>query len=389
MYTYSFQLFCSLDLNKRKRLDTYVRDHLESLKGQLCISIAEAKKSKEHGQVEENAVAPIEIGQPLDRNQYELRKSQRMRGRKNRSKSSILNPLDQMNAVVPIFPNGCDNLTEGKKLIELIHTCGLDSILSVLSCLYFDYEAFRDFVDQHTWSDLSRLLQLMYQQRRIEHGHEQIRYDILKKMLTNTSFVKETDGLVHMNAGTTLNFMYTRLFSNSNDFIGSKTETANCSMCGFQSEVTCSHININLNDFDFQNVESSLEANSNRQCRNCTNNIPTINIAYKSVVTIDTEQIHFGGADIFSCKIDDITKTMVLNETEYDLYGVIQHESDPEHFIAHVKRKSNDWVTYDDLVGREHECDKKKEISIHMLFYKKKHFGKYIRLMKILFFPSY
>lgn len=104
-------------------------------------------------------------------------------------------------------------------------------------------------------------------------------------------------------------------------------------------------------------------------------NIPTINIEYSSVVVIDTEQIHFGGDDIFSSKIDDISKTIVLNETEYDLFGVIQHESNPQHFIAHVKRQSNSWITYDDLVGREYNCNISQDISIHMIFYKKKIIG--------------
>lgn len=185
-----FSIFFQIDLNNRKRADTFVRDHLESLKGQLCISIADAKKSREIGHEEENAVAPIEIVQSMDSSQYETRRSQRVMGRKNRSKSSILNPLNQSNAVVPIFPNGCDNLSEKGKLIELINTCGLDSVLSVFCCLYFDYEGFRSFVDHNIWSDLSRLLQLLYQQGRIEHGLEQIRYDILKKMLANTSFLK-------------------------------------------------------------------------------------------------------------------------------------------------------------------------------------------------------
>lgn len=356
-------------------MDIFVRDHLESLKGQLCISIADAKKSKEIGHEEENAVAPIEMVQSMDSNQYETRKSQRVMGRKNRSKSSILNPLNQLNAVVPIFPNGCDNLSADGKLMELINTCGFDSILSVFCCLYFDHEEYRRFVDQNIWSDLSRLLQLMYQQRRIEHGLEQIRYDILKKMLANTSFLKETDNLIHIDAGTTLHYMFTRLFSNNNKFIGSKTETATCVKCGFQNEVACSHININLNDFDFQNVGNSIEANKNRQCRNCMKNIPTIDIEYNSIVVIDTEQIHFGGEDIFSSKIDDITKSIVLNEAEYELFGVIQHESDPEHFIAHVKRQSKDWMTYDDLVGREYNCNVNEEISIHMIFYKQKNFG--------------
>lgn len=371
---YNFSISFQSDLDRRQRLDMYVCDHLEALKGQLCISIAQAKKSKELGATEEIAVTPIEVGQSIDN--YEARKSQRAKERQSRSRSSILNPLNSTNTIVPIFPNGCDNLSEQKLIIELINTCGFDSIVSMFCCLYFDYESYRNIVDQEISSQFSRLLQLIYQQRRIEQAHEQIRYEILKRMLTKTSFLEETSNLIHINAGTTLNFMYTRVFINGNKFIGSKTETSKCMSCGSQREIMCSHINIILDEFDFRNVEKGIEANNNRQCTNCMQDIPAIEIKYNTVVAIDTEQTHFGGENIFSCKIDDITKTICLNEVEYELCGVIEHQPNPEHFISHVKRQSNEWLTYDDLVGRQYGTNVKDEIFVHMLFYKRKQFGK-------------
>lgn len=345
-----------------------------------------SKKTVDIGLPEPDAVAPIEIVQTMDRDSYETRKSQRQIERKRRSKSSILNPLNYMNTGVPIFPNGSDNLSEKKRMIEIINTCGFDSIMSIFSCLYFDYDAFRSMVDKNVSSELSHLLQLMYQQQRIEQSLEQIRYKMLKTILANTSFLAETSNLIHINAGTTLNYMFTRIFSNGNDFIASKTEMAKCMSCGHQSKTICCQINVILDDFDLQHVENSIEANSNRQCRNCTNNISKIDIEYNAIVAIDTEQIHYGSENIYLCRIDDITKTIRLNQMEYELFGVIEHQSNPQHFISHVKRQSNEWFTYDDLVGRQFDCNVKDVIAVHMIFYKKKPFGK---RKHILYFKLY
>lgn len=198
-------------------MDTFVRDHLDTIKGQLCISIANAKKSKEIGLEQQNVVAPIEISRSSNDKTYETRKSQRQLDRKNRSKSSILNPLNYMNVDVPILPNGSDNLGEKRQMIEVINTCGFDSIVSVYACVYFDYEAFQNIVDRSISSDFARLIQLMYQQRRIVQGHEQIRYDILKLILTNTSFLVQRDDIIHINAQTALNYMFSRICNNGDD----------------------------------------------------------------------------------------------------------------------------------------------------------------------------
>lgn len=67
-----------------------------------------------------------------------------------------------------------------------------------------------------------------------------------------------------------------------------------------------------------------------------------------------------------------------FNEIEYEVLGVIEYEPLKEHFIAHVQRASNSWNTYDNLIGRQFECDKEKKIIINMIFYRKTEIGKII-----------
>lgn len=354
-------------------MDTFIRDHLGVIKGQLCISIANAKKSKEIGQSEQSAVAPIEINRSSNDENYEKRRSQRQIDRKNRSKFPILNPLNYANADVPILPNGSDNLGERRQMIEVINTCGFDSIASVFACLYFDHKAFQNIVDQSISSDFARLIQLMYQQRRIVEAHERLRYEILKSILKNTSCLVESGNLIHIDAQTAISYMFTRLCNNGNGFIASKTEMATCESCGHQSEVNCSYIN--ADNFDIRNLQENIEQITDRQCRNCLKIISSIHIEYNAIVAIETEQVHCGENGSNRYTIDEITKTIRMNQEGYELIGIIEHQTNQQHFVAHVKRHSNKWFTYDDIIGKEFECSVENPIAVHMIFYKKKHMG--------------
>lgn len=361
-------------------MDIFVKNHLDALKGQLCVSIAKAIKHKQTSSADKDTVTPIGIihsnDDPerieLDRSQ---RQSQRLLLSRNRNNASILNPLYQANAGIPIFPNGSDDLKEKRKMVELINTCSFDSIVSVYACLYFDYDGFRNITDQNVLSDFSHLLQLMHQQRCIDKSLEQIRYKILKTIFTNTSFLTETSRLIHISCKTTMNFMHSRLCSYGNEFIASQTENMGCASCGQKNEIHCNQINVNLDTFNLRDVQNSIETQSDRQCRNCLRLLTRIDIEYNAIVAIDTEQIHFGHQNI-RYAIDDVSRTIRLNEEDYEFFAAIEYQSDLEHYVAHIKRRSDQWYTYDDLVGRHFACDTKKDISIYMIFFKKKEIGK-------------
>lgn len=103
-------------------------------------------------------------------------------------------------------------------------------------------------------------------------------------------------------------------------------------------------------------------------------------VEYSPIVAIDTEQIHCGESEKNLHKIDEITKTIRLDQEEYELFGIIEHQTSPQHFVPHIKRKSNKWLTYDDIVGRQFECSVENPIAIQMIFYKKKNIGTQINI---------
>lgn len=368
-------------MNNRVRADVFVRDHFETLKGQMLLSVAKYTKSQELQKLSQNTHenSPINVVRSDCHKSNTVSQSQ-TKHNKNRSQSSILNPLNSQRFIksVPVLRNGSHTLLDNRKLVELNNTCSFDSIISIYACLYFEYQELRDYIDKNYSSDFSNLIQLLYQQNSFDQAAETVRYKMLKKIFARTQSLVESNTFIHINAKASISHMISRICSNKNELVASKEETVNCLSCGQKKTTFCSHLNVDLNIYDLCDVQNSIEENGERTCRNCSNVIHSTKIqnTFTSVVAIDTKEID-SGVHHRRYAINNISKYINLNGTEYELIGAIEHQPISEHFVAHIKRASNEWFTFDNMVGRTFECDVGIEIIIHMIFYKKTEISKY------------
>lgn len=71
--------------------------------------------------------------------------------------------------------------------------------------------------------------------------------------------------------------------------------------------------------------------------------------------------------------ICDIQDSIILQNLQFDLFGVIEFIPALKHFVAYVKRKNELWEKFDDLQNKTvTRVDPAKEnVNPFMLFYKK------------------
>lgn len=133
-------------------------------------------------------------------------------------------------------------------------------------------------------------------------------------------------------------------------------------------------VNYNIEDFDFKNVQASIVEERTRVCGTCLKKTMAIVDKFHDIVKIDCESLNEQNDQT---SINDIQNEIILNGDGYELFASIEYDPEIKHFIPHIKRKSNNWETYDDLVRMKTNTNVNEERFIFMLFYKKKSNGVY------------
>lgn len=357
------------------RADFFVKNHIEAVESQLTLafskSIKQNKDKNENENEKKNQKAPIKNRRKTDIISH--KKEPTMQS-KDRNKSSILNPQPRthINQHVPLLPNGSE-LQRRNKSIVLTNTCGFDSIASIYGAMYIDDSIIRSVIDNSS-SKFAAFIKLLFQQKKIP-TIEYARYEFMKEIFPDQNAVKELSDLTSFNCATGISDLFSSMCMNNADVLSSRKRMAKCSKCGDQQLSELPFVNYDIANFDFKNVQQSIVAEKDRVCNACLKKPVAIEDEFNEMVVIDCELLSKSN-ELTSIK--DIQNQINLKGDEYELFATIEYDPQLKHFIPHIKRKSNDWETHDDLSHMKSDTDINEEMFIFMLFYKKKSNGMYL-----------
>lgn len=169
------------------------------------------------------------------------------------------------------------------------------------------------------------------------------------------------------------------------DILASRQRMEVCSTCEFQASSESPFVNNSMEDFHFKNVQQSLKPENTRVCGTCLKKTLEIDDRFHEIAVISCEDLDKQN-DL--TLINDIKNEIDLKGEKYELFAAIQYDPQLKHFIPHIKRKSNNWETYDDLNRTKTNTYLDEEMLIFMLFYGRKSNGMYaVVLMHVLLFP--
>lgn len=367
-----------IDLNKRTRVDLFVADHIDSLDSQLTSAVSKAIKRHENDEA-----ASIDESQRIkvrQTNSNEMNiSSQGMRSQKtnkDRNKNSILDPhmRSHINHHVPLLPNGSE-LQRRNKSFVLTDTCAYDSITSIYGTIYMDYSFMRNKIDNSTCK-FAAFIKLLVQQKAIDSKIEFARFEFLKEVIPHA--VKEMKNLVLFKCKTAISGLFSSMCKTNADILSSRRRIQRCSKCESETISESPFLNCNFENFDFKNVQKSIVAEKTRVCDTCLNKTMEIGENLYDIVAIDCESLN--EIEQAPIAIKDIENRIQLKGDEYELLAAIEYDRNIEHFTAHIKRKLNNWETYDDLSRTINDTNISQEIFVFIIFYKIVSKGMYIKI---------
>lgn len=157
--------------------------------------------------------------------------------------------------------------------------------------------------------------------------------------------------------------------------MSSRKKISRCSACTIEKICESPLLNSNIEDFNYEDVQQSIVAENIRVCDTCELKTMETEENFHEIIAIDCESLRKCEQKLTS--INNIQNSIILNDNEYELLAAIEFSSSLQHYIAHIKRKSNRWETYDDIRRTISETDVNRRMFIFMLFYQKTLSGMY------------
>lgn len=292
-----------------------------------------------------------------------------------RSKSSILNPkISSENGNIPILKNGH---TSSNKKIVTIHTCAFDSIYSIYAVACADYKLHNEdgtMLFEFIKRTLDKNTRTVFTQQYDE------RNNILEKLYTN-AFDKECvtrlPKSVHIDCEIGIGDMFAALVKNDSKSLASLIITRKCKCLEDQEIIkpliSTNPRNLKLNALK-KNINLACSSEYTIYCKVCSD-MKFATCVYSNIVAIEVEPICRNKK--IEIPIAEITQSIQIEKESYELFGIIEYIAVRHHFIAYVKRSTEQWQIFDDLNydKQNNSCTlsgealKIKQIQPFLLFY--------------------
>lgn len=356
-----------VSLEQRKRSNSF--DVCDLKKPQIRRSSSLNNLSMRYSDSESDDALIMEDWRNKVKNSSQLPKSTRSR----RAVNSILSKHDP-----EYFRSDIKLLTNGYESPSFFtwNTCCFDSIYPIMCVAYSDYDLKQQFSSDDPFSTFIRgILEAPKSLTQLYNLRNEILYEIFSSdayLLSNN--IKETAKpnvtkkkmKIYIDCHTGLAGFFSMLN------IASYVENGICK-CGEIRNARFPLIQLKVNfrkPIDLTNIQDNIiQHNKERVCDMCqcpvevTRNLQDI-IAFEVEPPIKMMNIS---------AIGDIQDSIILQNQQFDLFGVIEFIPGIKHFVAFVKRKNELWERFDDLKNaRIIRVDPAREnVDPFMLFYKK------------------
>lgn len=328
------------------RVDSFVQTHMEYLNGQMKLALSEQKKLKlqeANDEEESNHCAAFdEVHQEIWRDKNSDAVKEKKKFPVNRSKTSIISPIQQTIGMIPILKNGHKIIGRNKNPTFIVtSTCSIDAIFHGYAAFYIDDPIFKNKVATDGGS-FSKMLRAALEQHDTKLTYEE-RNNVLVE-----AFADKVEGnatLMMLDCEMAIATMFMGLCEHNN-ILCSLTEYKFCKKCDQRSgAANKTFVPTRLNDLHVEDLQESitLNANSRNNCSTCSSPLE-LEQFLSDIVVFDIEKTQI---EIEYTAFDKITTTINLNNREYLLRAVVERKE--AHFIAHVRRKNDVWQSIDDM----------------------------------------
>lgn len=311
--------------------------------------------------------------------------------------SSMLNkPIELLQSVL-VLPNG-STTTEGAHRLIVSNTCGFDSFAQIMACIYVDNEIFKSQIDalKEKSGFCSIISQMSGSFARLQlQAHVKKVTKLRTTLLMPMSEVSDCKNNIRAITCTgNMNHIIERCCRD----LFSYQRVKECLVCGHEMVSKRAFVDIDLNLLKKLTLKSVSQCilneliNETRQtrkagtCEECGGLLDIAKTEFNNIIMLDTQtcidlktnkQI-----DIEPCKLDDIPTELQILDTDFDFVGCVayvgsysltstQHASSVGHYVAHVRRKNNQFETYDDLKPNKSRSPK-TPVNVTILIYLKR-----------------
>lgn len=140
--------------------------------------------------------------------------------------------------------------------------------------------------------------------------------------------------------------------------------------CGFEKSTGLAFIQLNQRNLKLNELQNSIQSqylDIHEVCNRCKRQY-LAECKLSKLIAFEVEP--YSKRNVTSYKIVDISPKILVGGEYYSLFGMIEYQIHPQHFIAHIKRPRF-WQTFDDLAMKPTESKLDKKIIPYMLFYVK------------------
>lgn len=259
----------------------------------------------------------------------------------------------------------------------IIYSCGPDSLFQALCCLYIENETFKDLCIARKLEFKSELFDLFDSVA----GKNSTRAHAIRNKLLSDHFTSEHDGkgLITINCESNMFYLIATYLK---QIFPSVVTMKNCDGCD-QNE-TKNHCVVEIDSeklsrVRIQNLESCilsyalLDRESTCQCGGKKSEINHIGL----IVFIDVQMIVLPEGkkigQVNPVNIDDIPKTMVIKQKEYELKSLIHYkpqstDGNVGHFMA-ICHFEGSWKIFDDIKTKAYPLAPSFKVLPHTLIY--------------------
>lgn len=197
------------------------------------------------------------------------------------------------------------------------------------------------------------------------------RNHILRDIFTSTYYKKDAQIIknskdMFIDCKTGVGTFFGRLCNDMAESIASGIQLKICTKCYVTNGIILPFLSINMENIEYIQNSIATDRSHERLCNVCKREYKVKKI-YNNVLTVEIEPIE--GEAQEKIAIQNLSG-IKLQGRSCELVGVIQYDATINHFVAHVKRKTKVWKTYDDMKASEFDTDVTVEIMPFMLFFR-------------------
>jgi len=276
---------------------------------------------------------------------------------------------------LPLLINGskCKPIKQGRFVMTVQETCAFDSILQLVTNGIAAHATYRNAIQSS--EGIFKLARSILENGKILSIHYDERASILQDLpLFSHAINNYTHGIKRLNANCNAAHLTEYLFKNEPSCVF--TRSCSCGDMHLRTTITCNvNVDILLQE-GLTHMQRAIDDIKNIQskCHTC-GALAETSVTYGKHVIIDTS-IFTDNTYIRSNRkhnLHSIAKTIVLNNTNYILTGVVHYilyNNNNGHYVA-LAYAGTHWYEYDDLKKKRITVNPNQDVTPHVILYVK------------------